>query len=123
MLRGAVRHQAARRRRTCSREVSVSMSFCTARVPWVLSATLTSSPLSATWRSTCDVMGGGGSQSTKVKPNVVTWYRTCHVGGVAMDLSADTPHHAPRRRRSALAPAAAHLQALLLGAAVEQLLD
>ena len=39
--------------RTCSREVSVSISFCTARVPCVLSATFTSSPFSLMRRSTC----------------------------------------------------------------------
>ena len=45
---------------TCSREVSVSMSFCTARVPCVFSATAASLPSSATALSTCMYIGHVG---------------------------------------------------------------
>ena len=38
---------------TCSGVVRVSMSFCTARVPWVFSATVTSCLFSAIFCKTC----------------------------------------------------------------------
>ena len=43
----------------CSLLVRVSISFCTARVPCVLSATDTSSARSATFFSTCGAGAGG----------------------------------------------------------------
>ena len=156
----ACTRRAPRRRPTCSRLVRVSISFCTARVPWVLSATLTSSPLEATWRSTCKQVGEGGHCGARAMPH------TCIAGPAgrlarqlckgegragrgtgaccgACASAADGPeppegacsnpplqpegyctqHPALRHAAPSAHPPAPRLQALLLGAAVEQLLD